>query len=124
MGRPRTDGPGRKPMFPIPTWSINVSVLEHTEFSTNCSESWISVSKLIVVSKPSLWQLLLQLKAEDASMKSKLMAITTGAWKGNNPGRSTRTADKKTALKSLVEYYNIMDPGLFLEAAFKFFNEF
>ena len=80
LGRPRTDGPRRKPRFPIPTWSINVSVLEETEFSANCSESWNSVSKLTVVSKPSLWQLLIQLKAEDASMKAKMMAITTGAW--------------------------------------------
>ena len=79
LGRPRTDGPRRKPRFPIPTWSINVSVLEETEFSANCSESWNSVSKLTVVSKPSLWQLLIQLKAEDASMKAKMMAITTGA---------------------------------------------
>ena len=53
LGRPRTDGPRRKPRFPIPTWSINVSVLEETEFSANCSESWNSVSKLTVVSKPS-----------------------------------------------------------------------
>ena len=64
LGGPRSDGPRRKPRFPIPTWSINVSVLEETEFSTNCSESWNSVSKLTVVSKPSLWQLLIQLKAE------------------------------------------------------------
>ena len=53
-----------------------MSLLEETEFSTNCSESWNSVSKLPVVSKPSLWQLLIQLKAEDASMKAKMMAIT------------------------------------------------
>ena len=87
LGGPRSDGPCRKPRFPIPTWSINVSVLEETEFSTNCSESWNSVSKLTLVSKPSLWQLLIQLKAEDASMKAKMMAITTGAWKDNNPAR-------------------------------------
>ena len=75
------------------------------------------------VSKPSLWQLLIQLKAEDASMKAKMMAITTGAWKDNNPGRSARRTDKKAALKSLVENYYTMDPGLFLEAAIGFFNE-
>ena len=90
LGGPRSDGPRRKPRFPIPTWSINVSVLVETELSTNCSESWNSVSKLPVVSKPSLWQLLIQLKAEDASMKAKMMAITTGAWKDNNPGGSAR----------------------------------
>ena len=70
LGRPRTDGPRRKPRFPFPTWSINVSVLKETEFCTNCSESWNSVSKITVFSKPSLWQLLIQLKAEDASMKA------------------------------------------------------
>ena len=47
-----------------------------------------------------------------------------GAWKDNNPGRSARRADKKDALKSLVEDYFAMDPGLFLEAAISFFNEF
>ena len=124
LGRPRTDGPRRKPRFPIPTWSINVSVLEETEFSANCSESWNSVSRLTVVSKPSLWQLLIQLKAEDASMKAKMMAITTRAWKDNNPGRSARRTDKKAALKSLVEDYYTMDPGLFLEAAISFYDEF
>ena len=93
MGNPRPDGPRRKPRFPISTWSINESVLEDTEFSTNCSESWNSVSKLTVVSKPSLWQLIIQLKAEDASMRAKMMAVRTGAWKDKNPGRSARRAD-------------------------------
>ena len=87
LGKPRPDGPRRKPRFPISTWSINESVLEDTEFSTNCSESWNSVSKLTVVSKPSLWQLIIQLKAEDASMRAKMMAVRTGAWKDKNPGR-------------------------------------
>ena len=53
-----------------PKMSINVSVLEEMEFSTNSSESWNLVSKLTIVSKPSLWQLLIQLKAEEASMKA------------------------------------------------------
>ena len=73
------------------------------------------MSKLTVVSKPSLWQLLIQLKAEDASMKAKLMTITTEAWKDNNPGRSARRADKKAALKSLVEdYYAIISEISFI----------
>ena len=124
MGRPRPDGPRRKPRFPIPTWSINVSVLEGTEFSTNCSESWNSVSKLTVVSKPSLWQLLIQLKTEDSSMRTKMMAVRTGAWKDKNPGRTARRVDKKDAMRSLVEDYFTMNPGAFLEAAIKFYNEF
>ena len=124
LGKPRPDGPRRKPRFPISTWSINESVLEDTEFSTNCSESWNSVSKLTVVSKPSLWQLIIQLKAEDASMRAKMMAVRTGAWKDKNPGRSARRADKKAAMKSLVEDYYTMNPGNFLDAAIMFFNEF
>ena len=52
------------------------------------------------------------------------MAITTGDWKDNNPGRSARRTEKKVALKSLVEDYYTMDPSLFLEAAISFFNEF
>ena len=62
-------------------------------------------------------------KGPDASMKAKMMAIITEAWKDNNPGRSARRADKKTALKSLVENYYTVDLGLFLEAAISFFNE-
>ena len=58
--------------------------------------------KLTVVSKPSLWQLLIQLKAEDASMKAKMRAISTGAWKDNNPVRFAKRTDKRAALKSLV----------------------
>ena len=65
---------------------------------------------------PSLWQLLIHLKA-------KMMTIMTGAWKDSKPGRSTRRADKKADLKSLVEDFYIMDPGLFLKAAIKLFNE-
>ena len=82
------------------------------------------MSKLTVASKSSLWQLLIQLNAKDASMKAKMMAITTGDWKDNNPGRSARRTDKKAALKSLVEDYYTMDFGLFLEAAISFFDEF
>ena len=39
-------------------------------------------------------------------------------------GRSDRSAEKKAAMKSLVEDYNTMNPGNFLEAAIMFFNEF
>ena len=91
LGRPRTDGPRRKPRFPIPTWSINVSVLEETEFSTNCSESWNSVSKLTIVSsppcgsclsiwrprtpawRPKWWHLLLEPDNTGGSAKRKLL---------------------------------------------------
>ena len=52
------------------------------------------------------------------------MAITTRAWKDNNPVRFARRTDKRAALKSLVEDYYTMDPGLFFEAAISFFNEF
>ena len=38
--------------------------------------------------------------------------------------RIARRADKKAALKSLVEDNLTIDLGLFLEAAIKFFNEF
>ena len=64
-----------------------------------------------MVSKPSLWQLIIQLKAEDASMRAKMMAVRTGAWKDKNPGRSARRADKKAAMKSLVEDYYTMNPA-------------
>ena len=77
-----------------------------------------------MVSKPSLWQLIIQLKAEDASMRAKMMAVRTGAWMDKNPGRSARRTDKKAAMKSLVEDYYTMYPGNFLHAAIMFFNEF
>ena len=101
-----------------------MSVLEDTEFSTNCSESYNSVSKLSVVSKPSLWQVIIQLKAEEASARAKLIAIRTGNWKDKNPSRTNRRKAKKAALKSLVEDYYTMSPDGFLEAAVTFYNEF
>ena len=52
-----------------------------------------------------------------------MMALRTGAWKDKNPGRSARRADKKAAMKCLVEDYT-MNPGNFLDAAIMFFNEF
>ena len=67
-----------------------------------------------MVSKPSLWQLIIQFKAEDASMRAKMMAVSTGAWKDKNPGRSARRADKKAAMRSLVEDYYTMFRGIFL----------
>ena len=51
-----------------------------------------------------------------------MMAVRTGAWKDKN--RSARRADKKAAMKSLVEDYYTMNPGNFLDAAIIFFNEF
>ena len=53
-----------------------------------------------------------------------MMAVRTGAWKDKNLGRSARRADKKAAMKSLVEDYYTMNPGNFLEAVLMFFNEF
>ena len=53
-----------------------------------------------------------------------MMAVRTEAWKDKNPGRLARRADKKAAMKSLVEDYYTMNPGNFLDAAFIFFNEF
>ena len=124
LGTPRPQAARRKPRFAIDTWSINVSVLEDTEFSTNCSESYNSVSKLSVVSKPSLWQVIIQLKAEEASARAKLIAIRTGNWKDKNPARTARRKSKKEALKSLVEDYYTMSPEGFLDAAVTFYNEF
>ena len=47
----------------------------------------LSSKKTPVKSKMSITvSVLIQLKAEDASMKAKMMTITTGAWKDNNPG--------------------------------------
>ena len=53
-----------------------------------------------------------------------MMAVRTGAWKDKNPGRSARRADKKAAMKSLVEDNYTMNPGNFLEEAIMFFNDF
>ena len=86
LGRPRPNGTRRKPRFPI---------FKGTEFSTNCSESWNSVSILTVVSKHSLWHLLIQLKTEDSSVRTKMMAVRTEAWKDRNPGRTARREAKK-----------------------------
>ena len=124
LGTPRPQDERRKPRYAIDHWSINVSVLEGTEFSTNCSESYNSVSKLSVVSKPSFWQVIIQLKAEEASARAKLMAIRTGNWKDKNPARTARRKLKKAALKSLVEDYYTMNPEEFLKAAVVFYNEF
>ena len=79
---------------------------------------------LSVVSKPSIWQVLLQLKAEESSARAKLMAIRTGNWKDKNPARAARRKLKKAALKSLVKNYFTMSPASFLAAAITFYNEF
>ena len=55
-------------------------------------------------------------------MRTKMMAVRTGAWKDRNPGRTARREAKKDAMRSLVEHYYTMNPGAFLEAAIKFYN--
>ena len=77
-----------------------------------------------MISKPFLWQLIIQSKAEDVSMRAKIMAVRTGAWKDKNPCRLARRADKMAAMKSLMEEYYTMNPRNFLDAAIIFFNEF
>ena len=124
IGTPRPDAPRKKPRFAISTWSINESVLEDTEFSTNSSESWNSVTKLSVVAKPSLWQLIIQLKAEDSSARAKMMSIRAGSWTDRNPARSKRRSLKRVAMRNLVLDYYTMGTGVFLDAAISFFNEF
>ena len=124
IGTPRPDAPRKKPRFAISTWSINESVLEDTEFSTNSSESWNSVTKLSVVAKPSLWQLIIQLKAEDSSARAKMMSIRAGSWTDRNPARSKRRSHKRGAMRNLVLDYYTMGTGVFLDAAISFFNEF
>ena len=124
IGTPRPDAPRKKPRFAISTWSINESVLEETEFSTILSESWNSVTKLSVVAKPSLWQLIIQLKAEDSSARAKMMSIRAGSWTDRNPARSKRRSLKRVAMRNLVLDYYTMGTGVFLDAAISFFNEF
>ena len=124
IGTPRGDAPRKKPRFAISTWSINESVLEDTEFCTNSSESWNSVTKLSVVAKPSLWQLIIQLKAEDSSARAKVMSIRSGTWKDRNPGRSKKREEKRNAMRNLVLDYYTMSTDVFLEAAITFFNVF
>jgi hypothetical protein len=124
VGTPRDPAPRKKPRFAITTWTINESLLERTEFSTNSSESWNSVSKLSVVAKPSLWQLIHQLKAEDSTARAKMMSIRAGTWKDRNPGRSARREEKKKAMRNIVLDYYTMNTGIFLDSAITFFNEF
>jgi hypothetical protein len=124
VGTPRAHAFRKKPRFAITTWTINESVLEGTEFSTNSSESWNSVSKLSVVAKPSLWQLILQLKAEDSTARAKMMSIRAGTWKDRNPGRSARREEKRKAMRNLVLDYYTMNTGIFLDSAISFYNEF
>ena len=66
-----------------------------SEFSTNSSESYNSVSKLFLVSEPSFWQMHIQWKAEDYSIKAKIRAIMTRVCTYDNLGRSARRAYKK-----------------------------
>jgi hypothetical protein len=124
IGTPRGDASRKKPRFAITTWSINESVLEDTEFCTNSSESWNSVTKLSEVAKLSLWQLIIQLKAEDSSARAKVMSIRSGTWKDRNPGRSKKREEKRKAMRNLVLDYYTMSTDVFLEAAITFFNEF
>ena len=51
------------------------SLLNGTEFSTNSSESWNSVSKLTVVAKPTIWQLIHQLQTENTKDAAKLKTL-------------------------------------------------
>ena len=46
------------------------------------------------MAKPSLWQLIIQLKAEDSSARAKVMSIRSGTWKDRNPGRSEKREEK------------------------------
>ena len=124
IGTPRIDAPRKKPRFAISTWSINESLLEGTEFSTNSSESWNSVTKLSVVAKPSLWQLIIQLKAEDASARAKVMSIRSGSWKDRNPARTLKRNNKRLAMQRLDMDYYTMGTGMFFKSAISFFNEF
>ena len=119
IGAPRPDAPRKKPRFPIASWSINESLLEGMEFSTNSSESWNSVTKLSCVAKPSLWQLIIQLQAEEASARAKVLSIRSGTWKDRNPART-----QKRSKKRLVMNYYTMSTELFFQAAIAFFNEF
>ena len=117
IGTARPHAPRKKPRFAITTWTINESVLEGTEFSTNSSESWNSVSKLSVVAKPSLWQLIIQLKAEDSTARAKMMSIRAGTWKDRNPARCARREEKRKAMRNLVLDYYTMNTRIFFESA-------
>ena len=77
-----------------------------------------------VVTKPSLWQLIIQLKAEDASARAKVMSIRSGSWKDRNPARTLKRNNKRLAMQRLVMDYYTMGTGMFFESAISFFNEF
>ena len=124
VGTPRVNAPRRKPRIVITTWSVNESLLNGTEFSTNSSESWNSVSKLTVVAKPTLWHLIHQLQAEDATSRTKMLSIRTGSWKERNPGRVARRVAKRKAMVNLVLDYYTMNTENFFDSSITFFNEF
>ena len=123
VGTPRVNLPRKKPRIAINTWSVNESLLNGTEFSTNSSESWNSVSKLTVVAKPTIWQLIHQLQAEDATSRTKMLSIRTGSWKERHPGRVARREFKRKAMVNLVLDYYTMNTENFFDAAITFFNE-
>ena len=86
--------------------------------STISESSLSSVSSMIHSSSSLLMLFLLAIQKSDLWLPPPLASTLPAQV------RIARRADKKAALKSLVEDNFTIDLGLFLEAAIKFFNEF
>ena len=64
-----------KPLYPIYVWNKPEEVLAEQELTTNSSESWNSVSKIILPMKPNLWAVMESFKKEDGLARKKLWLL-------------------------------------------------
>ena len=122
--QPTRGGGRRKPRFSPKIWSVNQSIIEGSEFTTNISESFNSANKLSTVARPSMWALISMIQKEESTARAKVAGIRSGSYKDSNPGRTKRRQERAEKLRELVQSYNTMTTEDFIDASLAFYNEF
>ena len=97
-----------KPLYPVSLWNKREEVISEEELTTNCSESWNSVSKSCLPMKPSLWVVMGAFKKEDSAARAKVFQVAAGEYVEPNPSRTKCYEERKEKLAQAVNNYNNM----------------
>ena len=100
--QPTRGGGRRKPRFSPKIWSVNQSIIDGSEFTTNISESFNSANKLSTVARPSMWALISMIQKEESTARAKVAGIRSGSYKDSNPRRTKRRQERAEKLRELV----------------------
>ena len=80
-------------------------------------------SKLCMVKKPSIWQVLESLRKEEGLARYKIYAMAMGKWTDTNAARTAKLNRRKESLRSVVDKFGTTSIKEWMAMVIGFYND-